>query len=127
MLLLDTSALLWFVLGDTRMGPAAKSRLSGLHTVYFSSMSLVELEIKAIAGKLPVFDGLAKDFTEVGMTELPFKSEHSLFLREFSQLAKHDPFDRMLLAQAKASNFVFLTSDRVLLSLGEDWIVDARI
>lgn len=126
MLLLDTSAMLWFVLGDKRLGKAAKNRLSAIHTVHFSSLSMVELEIKTMSGKLQELNDLVRDFKQVGMQELPFKTDHVAFIRDYPQLVKHDPFDRMLLAQAKASNLLLLTSDRALLELGEDWIIDAR-
>ena len=42
------------------------------------------------------------------------------------ELIKHDPFDRMLLAQAKAEGLQLMTADRKLIELGLDFIIDAR-
>lgn len=61
-----------------------------------------------------------------GLRELPFRERHAVTMSQFPQLARHDPFDRMLLAQAQAEDLMLLTSDRVLLGLGHDWVVDAR-
>ena len=44
----------------------------------------------------------------------------------FPALVRHDPFDRMILAQAEAERMTLLTADRTLLVLGQTWIVDAR-
>lgn len=41
-------------------------------------------------------------------------------------VVRHDPFDRMILAQAHVERMRLLTSDQVLLGLGFDWIVYAR-
>lgn len=38
---------------------------------------------------------------------------------------RHDPFDRLLLAQALVERCRFLTADRRLLGLGRDWILPA--
>jgi PIN domain nuclease of toxin-antitoxin system len=37
----------------------------------------------------------------------------------------HDPFDRMITATAKANGIKLITSDRRLLDLGFDWILDS--
>ncbi|MDN5805522.1 MAG: hypothetical protein L0H26_13205 [Microlunatus sp.] len=42
-----------------------------------------------------------------------------------SALARHDPFDRMLVAQTRVERSVLVTSDRTLLGLGMPWILDA--
>ncbi|MDN5796628.1 MAG: hypothetical protein L0H79_12845 [Intrasporangium sp.] len=58
---------------------------------------------------------------------MPFHASHAKEVGRFAALAHHDPFDRMLLAQASAEGMRFLTSDAVLLGLGLDWVVDARL
>jgi PIN domain nuclease of toxin-antitoxin system len=40
-------------------------------------------------------------------------------------LTGHDPFDRMIVATARAKGATLITSDRHLLSLGFDWIIDS--
>jgi PIN domain nuclease of toxin-antitoxin system len=52
---------------------------------------------------------------------------HADAMRTFPELVRHDPFDRLLVAQAYASDMDFLTADRALLNLGHDFIVDATV
>lgn len=58
--------------------------------------------------------------------ELPLASRHANALREEPELARHDPFDRFLLAQSFADGMPLLTADHVLLELGRTWVHDAR-
>ena len=45
----------------------------------------------------------------------------------FPTLVRHDPFDRMIFAQAASRpNTTFFTADKTLIALGLDWVVDAR-
>ena len=41
------------------------------------------------------------------------------------ELVRHDPFDRLLVAQATRAGLRLLTADQVLLGLGRDFIIDA--
>jgi PIN domain nuclease of toxin-antitoxin system len=41
-------------------------------------------------------------------------------------LVRHDPFDRLLVAQATRAGLRLLTADQVLLGLGRDFIIDAN-
>ena len=59
-----------------------------------------------------------------GLLSLPFSPEHAAAIHQFPQLARHDPFDRALLAQALVERLTFVTFDRRLLKLGYDWILD---
>jgi len=58
---------------------------------------------------------------------LSITAEHAENLREFPELAKHDPFDRLLVAQASHAGLQLLTADRVLLGLDHDFIVNATL
>ena len=53
------------------------------------------------------------------------KMEHAEALRDFPELTRHDPFDRLLVAQASRAGLQLLTADHVLLGLGRDFIIDA--
>lgn len=127
MILLDTNALLWVYRDSPRLGADARRRISSATRVSFSSVSVMEIVIKAGLGRLELpggsdFPGI---FTRSGLAELPFEVAHAAAMAETPGLARHDPFDRMLLAQAKAEGLTLLTSDAVLLGLGEPWIRDA--
>lgn len=125
-LLLDTNALLWVLAGDARLGSSARARLTTSTSARFSSASVLEITIKQMLGRLEAPGEVAADATKAGLIELPFRSHHASGLAEFPDLARHDPFDRMLLSQAHREDLVLLTSDRHLLDLGFDWVIDAR-
>ncbi|MFT4189477.1 MAG: type II toxin-antitoxin system VapC family toxin [Aeromicrobium sp.] len=126
MVLLDTNALLWLVEDRPQLGVASREMLASRHPVYYSAVSVQELVIKQMKGRLVVPDDLCARLDAGGLRQLPLAGEHAEALREFPSLAGHDPFDRALLAQAQVEGLVFLTSDRVLLSLEIPWIRDAR-
>jgi PIN domain nuclease of toxin-antitoxin system len=126
-LLLDTNALVWFVRGSKDLGKNATREFLSAKTVYFSSFSLFELQIKRSKEKITLVDNLADELESRGIKELTPKGQDASEITRFTSLTMHDPFDRMILAQASANNLTLLTSDRALLGLGFEWIKDARV
>ena len=124
-LILDTTALLWLLAGDSRLGPEARERVVSGPT-YISAVSVIEVEIKTMLGRLSIPEPLAVAAERAGLAELPLTVAHAEALSRFVELARHDPFDRMLLAQARVEGAQLLTSDAVLLGLGHAWVIDAR-
>ncbi|WP_324651606.1 type II toxin-antitoxin system VapC family toxin [Georgenia sp. H159] len=125
-ILLDTNALLWVLAGDEALGPTARERLATSGPVHFSAVSVLEITIKEMLGRLEVPGDVSAGAQRAGLVELPFRAGHASGLTEFSALARHDPFDRMLLSQAAREHLLLLTSDRLLLALDIEWVVDAR-
>ncbi|HRQ83946.1 MAG TPA: type II toxin-antitoxin system VapC family toxin, partial [Flavobacteriales bacterium] len=75
--------------------------------------TLWEVAIKTSIGKLTLDRDLSSTYRMIhaaGFLPLPFREEHFL---EVSTLPMHhrDPFDRMLIAQARCENLWLLTSD----------------
>lgn len=99
--------------------------MESCHPVYYSSVSVLEMTIKKMKGKLSVSDDLCAHFDNIGLRQMPLTGEHTETIAEFSELVGHDPFDRALLAQSKVEGLRFVTADRRLLALGYDWIIDA--
>ena len=58
-------------------------------------------------------------------SSLPFKIEDALEVYSLPGLMHHDPFDRMILATARAHGAQLLTSDQKMLELGFEWILDS--
>lgn len=83
-----------------------------------------EMLIKQQIGKLelPTQD-VAGDIVAQGFGLLPIKPEHLLALSSLPLLHR-DPFDRLLLAQAKAEGITVVTTDRIFSEyLPDAWVV----
>jgi PIN domain nuclease of toxin-antitoxin system len=125
MLLLDSQALLWLLDDNPRLGPQARRAIMSAQGVHVSAATVWELAIKTMLGKLTVPADLSKRLTVQGLELLSITAEHAEAIRDFPELTRHDPFDRLLVAQASHAGLQLLTSDHVLLGLGRDFIVDA--
>jgi PIN domain nuclease of toxin-antitoxin system len=122
---IDTQVAFWLAKGDSRLSALALKRINASGETVMSALSIAELEIKAGIGKLAVPLDLASLFKNQGIKIEPFDELAAGSLARFPSLVRHDPFDRMILAQAASrSDTVFYTADRVLVELGLDWIVD---
>ncbi|MGC5195557.1 type II toxin-antitoxin system VapC family toxin [Aphanothece microscopica] len=109
-LLLDTQIMLWWLLGDPRLRPAIRDRLASSACVV-SVASIWEVAIKHRLGKLPVAPTLFRDqCLAAGATILPVLEAHVI---ETAQLpALHDdPFDRLLIAQARVEGLMAVSAD----------------
>ena len=125
MLLLDSQVALWILDDSPRLGPRAREIITSATTVHVSAATIWELTIKALLGKLSVPDKLADRLAEQGLALLNITAEHAEGIHDFPELTRHDPFDRLLVAQASHDGLRLLTSDRVLLALARDFILDA--
>ncbi|MCY3662462.1 MAG: type II toxin-antitoxin system VapC family toxin [bacterium] len=111
-LLLDTHVLLWWVSGD-QLDPEASTQIADpANLVCVSAASVWEMSMKQTLGKLRL-DGdidtiLSEDFEPVPIT---FDDA-----RLAGSLPEHhrDPFDRMLVAQARARDLVLVSRDLAL-------------
>ncbi|MGL4340240.1 MAG: type II toxin-antitoxin system VapC family toxin [Rhodoglobus sp.] len=109
--LLDTHILLWWLSDNDRLGTSLRSLItSGHNEIFVSAVSIAEIAIKRSQGKLVAPSELLNVLTEEGFQELPLLSVHSA---EVEALPWHhrDPFDRLLIAQARVENLTFATHD----------------
>ncbi len=114
-LLLDTHAFLWVVGEPERLGPIARAALAEPAEEGFVSVaSAWEIAIKVAAGKLEFpAAGFEADVERAGYAQLPILAPHALAA---GALPRHhgDPFDRMLLAQARLEGLTLVTSDAAM-------------
>ena len=127
-ILLDTNALVWVLAHHDggKLGKDARQALQAAKVVYVSPVSVLELRIKAMLGKLEVGEDLLSDIAASGCDMLEYSGHDADAIRCFPQLARHDPFDRMLLAQAQTQHLTLLTADTALLCLDLPFVMDAR-
>lgn len=117
-ILLDTHLLLW-ALGEPRKLPAEARRQIDEAEVFVSAASIWEVSIKAAIGKLAADSSqLLAEIEPAGFRLLPVTGHHAAAVAHLP--AHHnDPFDRMLVAQAKTEPLLLLTNDSALPVYGD--------
>lgn len=115
-LLLDTHIFLWLNAEPEKVPPAAYDACRDpCNQLHLSHVSAWEIQIKQQLGKLHLRKALqeliATQARENGLTLLPIELAHIYAL---SQLPCHhnDPFDRLLIAQARIESMVLVTVNR---------------
>ena len=117
-ILLDTHLLLWAVAEPRKLPPGARKRIEEAD-VFVSAASLWEVSIKAALGKLAADPAaLLAEIEPAGFTLLPITGEHAAAVAKLPTVHA-DPFDRMLVAQAKTEPLLLLTNDAVLAKYGD--------
>jgi PIN domain nuclease of toxin-antitoxin system len=112
-LLLDTAALIYAVHYPERLSKRAAAAVRNLdNALDFSSISVVEIAIKADSGKLEFSEViLRKAIDDLGVRILPYRAEHAF--RMFGLPRHHtDPFDRQIIAQALCEKIPVVTPDQ---------------
>ncbi|MBI3677839.1 MAG: type II toxin-antitoxin system VapC family toxin [Proteobacteria bacterium] len=116
-LLLDTPVLLWAAGQPQKLSRKARKLLDDPHNdLHFSAASLWEIAIKQGLGRDDFrVDGrlLRRGLLDNGYHELAVTSAHAIALETLEPLHK-DPFDRMLIAQARVEGFTLLTVDAIV-------------
>ena len=130
-ILLDTHIALWAIADTAKLSDEVINLLEKeSNEVFYSVASVCEVAIKhkIKPGNMPVSE---EEFVELcentGFTRLPIEAGCIFLLKtlsRFNDAPKHnDPFDRMLLAQAKYDNLKLLTHDSQFQYYGEDCVV----
>lgn len=117
-LLLDTHVFLWLDAADGRVPQAIKDACEdGANDLYLSYASVWEMQIKLALGKLrlpasPV--ALATMYVRnAALKLLPLALAHIETLDELPRL-HGDPFDRMLVAQARCEGLTLVSADKIM-------------
>ena len=120
--LLDTHLLLWAAGAPERLSTKARGLLLATDSrLVFSSASLWEIAIKRTLGRADFNVDprrLWRMLLVNGYTELAVNSEHAIAVNDLPSLHR-DPFDRILVAQARVEGMVLLTVDKVVAKYGE--------
>ncbi len=120
--LLDTHIALWYLSGDSKLSKKAKSYIDdGKNSIYFSVASMWEIEIKHILHPDKMISS-GNDFLlnceNAAFSFLPLHPDHINLLHTLKRSKKeqphNDPFDRILISQAKSEKMILLTHDTLL-------------
>lgn len=121
-LLLDTQLVLWATgQPDKLSAKARRLLLDGENQLVFSAASLWEISIKNALGRADFKVDTRRLWRLLlvhGYRELPVSGEHAIAVETLPTLHK-DPFDRMLVAQARAEGLLLLTTDKRVAAYGE--------
>ncbi|MCR4906450.1 MAG: type II toxin-antitoxin system VapC family toxin [Clostridiales bacterium] len=130
--LLDTHILIWALSGEEGLMPPEVAQMIDApeNEICFSSVSIWEVAIKNTVrpGQMGVkADTLARLCGKAGIRELPMTSRHALTVTSLARPddapTHKDPFDRMLIAQAKSEGMVLVTHDKKLKDYGEPCVM----
>jgi PIN domain nuclease of toxin-antitoxin system len=121
-LLLDTHILLWAAGQPDKLSPSAREMLlDSRNTLFFSSASIWEIVIKRGIGrddfKVDPYR-LRRMLVMNHYIELVITSEHVLRIDTLPLLHK-DPFDRILIAQARSEGMLLVTIDAAIIKYKE--------
>ncbi|MFC3631532.1 type II toxin-antitoxin system VapC family toxin [Paracoccus angustae] len=110
-LLLDTHIVLWAMADDARLSRALRDAIAGAEALFISAATVWEVAIKASLGKLDVPADLFDRALSAGAQPLPISWTHA---RAVAELPPHhaDPFDRLLIAQARTEGLALVSVDR---------------
>jgi PIN domain nuclease of toxin-antitoxin system len=128
-LLLDTHVWLRWNTEPERLAPAARRQIADARNdVFLSAASVWEMAIKRRAGKLPLPEPLAlyvaRRLAGDNVSALPVSVVHAAAVETLERLHR-DPFDRLLIVQARHEGMRLLTVDDQVLAYGTP-AADAR-
>ncbi len=109
-LLLDTHVVLWWLTDDPTLSDDIKTKLDHEPDVRISAATIWEVTIKQAIGKLVKPADLPERIRDCGFVELPITFEHAIAAGRLP-LIHRDPFDRMLVAQARCEDLTLVTGD----------------
>jgi PIN domain nuclease of toxin-antitoxin system len=124
-LLLDTQALLWFVLDDSRLSATARESIVAAEMVLVSPASLWEIAIKISLGKyalpIPFAAFWEQQLLINNFTLLPISVAHTARVADLPYHHR-DPFDRLLIAQSLVEKIPVVSSDVLFADYGVERI-----
>jgi PIN domain nuclease of toxin-antitoxin system len=120
--LLDTHALLWWLFDDPALTAAARAAIAAAeNAILVSAASGWEIATKHRIGKLPEAGDVPVDLPrylrKARFTVLPIALDHALAAGALPG-PHRDPFDRMLIAQARLDDLVVISGDPVFRDYG---------
>ncbi len=109
-LLLDTHIVLWELEGSRPLRGASREAVEQATELLFSVVSFAEIGVKAALGKLSVPRDLHDRVLGSGLRVLGLDAEHGLAVTDLP-VHHRDPFDRLLIAQARCERLAIVTAD----------------
>ncbi len=110
-IIVDTHIFLWALSDPGKIDPGKLKEIeTPANQLFLSSISIAELMIKASLKKITIDFDPIEMAGKSGFELLPFSAADAMLLKELPFHHK-DPFDRMLIAQSLANNFLLMSDD----------------
>ena len=124
-ILLDTHIVLWVATNSNKLTPKIRELISDRRNFkYVSIASVWEVAIKLGKEGFVVKDGVDGIFKIAWQNDFRITPIHAQHLRIVPELPRHhgDPFDRLLIATAKAEGMTIVTADENIHKYNVNWI-----
>ena len=120
MLLLDTNAFIWFVGDEDTLSEEIRAEIETNEHVFVSIATFWEMAIKHCKGLLELSNTITELMEICGRLSISILQINGLHLDVVSQLPliHKDPFDRLIISQAKVEGLTIVTSDHVFSEYG---------
>ena len=113
--LLDTHIILWWLTEPEKIKSKARNIIKDKsNTIFISSASFWELGIKKSLGRLTLPHNLLETITAENFKILPIQPAEALGITDLP-LLHADPFDRLLVMQAKLYDLIIITRDSAIM------------
>lgn len=110
MLLLDTHVVLWWLSDDPTLSEELKVMIDEEVDVFLSAAVTWEVAIKQALGKIAGPTDLPERIRDSELEQLPITGDHAIAATRLP-LIHRDPFDRILVAQARLQGLTLVTRD----------------
>ena len=113
-LLLDTHGVIWWLADDPNLTEQQRKAIQDRrNTCFVSAATVWEISIKKALGKLSIDPGYLDQLRSEGFVELPVSWKHA---QAVHNLPPHhrDPFDRLLVAQARMEGMCLVSGDDII-------------
>lgn len=111
--LIDTQIFIWGMEKSSSLSSEIKTLLQDPgNQIFLSVASVWEMVIKKSKGRLKTPKNIKESIKEAEFKLLPIEISHVLEVEKLPNYKDHkDPFDRILISQAKVENLTLITSD----------------
>lgn len=113
--LLDTHIILWWLTNPNKLKATTRKIITNVtNTIFISSISILELAIKKETKNMVIPSNILETLKSERFKFLDLIAEESLSVINLPNIHK-DPFDRLLIAQAKLNDLTLITKDKKIL------------
>jgi PIN domain nuclease of toxin-antitoxin system len=120
---LDTHTFLWWLDDPQLLSEAAREAIGdGRNTIYVSAVVVWEIVIKRALGKLDAPDDIEAAMAANRFLPPPVTVPHALAVQALPDFHR-DPFDRLLIAQARREGLTLVTHDPLIARYGDPLIL----